>query len=69
MPPLTSNRGGFELFRIERRSSGPAPLGTGGIHAVTGALSDEAPLELREGAEDMKDQFAGSRRGVELLFQ
>jgi hypothetical protein len=32
----------------------PAPLGTGGIHTVTGALSDEAPLELGERApEDM----------------
>jgi hypothetical protein len=39
------------------------------VHAVTGALSDEAPLELGEGAEEVKDQFAGSRRGVELLFQ
>jgi hypothetical protein len=32
----------------------PAPLGTGGIHTVTGALSDEATLELGERApEDM----------------
>ena len=27
-------------FRIERRSSGAASLGTGGIHTVTGALSE-----------------------------
>jgi hypothetical protein len=33
------------------------------------AKSGEAPLELREGAEDMKGQCAGSRRGVELLSQ
>jgi hypothetical protein len=60
--------GGFELFRIKRRSSGPAPLGTGGIHTVTGALIDEAPLELGERApEDMT--VRRSRRGVELLFQ
>ena len=54
MPPLSSNRVASSFLRIERRSSGPAPLGTGGIHTVTGELIDEAPLELGERApEDM----------------
>src|SRR4051794_876623 len=34
-----------------------------------GSLSDEIPLELRQGAEDVKDQLAPARGGVNLLLQ
>src|ERR1700688_1933928 len=48
MPPLTSNRVASSFSGLSGGRQGRLPLGTGGIHTVTGALSDEAPLELGE---------------------
>ena len=38
-------------------------------YAIAGPLGDQAPFELRNRAEDVKDQFAGGRRGIKLLLQ
>ena len=44
-------------------------LRAGGGDTVAGSLGDEAPFELRDRAEDMEDQFAGGRGGVDLFFK
>ena len=55
---------GAQLLLIELWSAGMPPLRAGGGHAVAGSLGDQAPFELRDGTEDMKDQFAGGRGGA-----
>ena len=44
-------------------------LGAGGGDSVFGPLGDEATLEMGDGAEHVKDEFAGGRRCVDFLFQ
>ena len=37
--------------------------------AITGALGDEPRLEVCDGAEDVKHELAGGRRGIEALLE
>jgi hypothetical protein len=41
----------------------------GGCQAGTRPLTDEPPLELRQRSEDVEDQLAATRGGVDLLLQ
>jgi glycine/D-amino acid oxidase-like deaminating enzyme len=60
---------GAQLFLIECGTAGSAASGACGVHAVAGALSDEAALELCNRAEDMKHQLTSGRRSVDFLFE
>ena len=60
---------GFQLFLIERGTAGFAAFGARGVHAVAGALCDEAAFELSNRAEDMEHQLAGGRRNIDFLFE
>ena len=60
---------GTQFLLIELWSARVPPRRAGGSHAVAGPLGDQAPFELRDGAKDMKDQFAGSRGGVDFLLE
>ena len=57
---------GTQFLLIELWSARVPPRRAGGSHAVAGPLGDQAPFELRDGAKDMKDQFAGGRGGVDF---
>ena len=56
-------------LRIERRSARLSTAFPGHSGAVTGALGDEPSLEVRDGAEDVEHELAGSRGGVEALLE
>jgi len=60
---------GAQFLLVELWSAGVPPLCTGGRHAVAGSLGDQAPFELRDGAKDMEDQFAGGRGGIDFLLE
>ena len=47
----------------------PAAPGARGFEARPGALADEVALELGQGGEDVEDQLAARRRGVDMLLQ
>ena len=66
------------------RSSGPSYIGqpqavdgparllalrTGGGNSILGPLGDQAPLEMRDRSEDMKNQLAGGRVRVDPFLQ
>src|SRR6266850_5407199 len=68
-PTLHQQERRFPLVRIERWPSGTAAFGAGGGQAITGPLGNEPPLKLGQRAEDVKDQFASGRRGIQLLLQ
>ena len=68
-PIADQGESGAQLFRIELWPAGVPTLRAGGSDAVAGSLGDEAPFELRDRAEDMEDQFAGGRGGVDLFFE
>ncbi len=65
MPLFTSMRAAL----IERGTAWFAAFGARGVHAVAGALGDEAAFELSNRAEDMEHQFACGGRGVDFLFE
>ena len=44
-------------------------LRTGGGNSILGPLGDQAPLEMRDRCEDMKNQLAGGRVRVDRFLQ
>ena len=68
-PIADQGESGAQLFRIELWPTGVPTLRTGGSDAIAGSLGDQAPFELRNRAEDMEDQFAGGRGGVDPFFE
>jgi len=44
-------------------------LRTGGGNSILGPLGDQAPLEMRDRSEDMKNQLAGGRVRVDPFLQ
>ena len=59
----------MQLLAIERRAPGFAPLRPRSRDPIPRALGDEPALELRDRAEDVEDEFARRRRGVDLFLQ
>ena len=47
----------------------PAAPGARGFETRPGALADQVALELGQGGEDVEDQLAAGRRGVDMLLQ
>jgi len=54
---------------VEDRSPQLLAAGAGGGDAVTRPLDDQPPLEVRDRAEDVEDELARGRRGVEPLLE
>ena len=67
--PAVKRRGhGGQLLRVDRHGTTATPPATtrGGQHSLNPFL-DERPFELRQRAENMKEEFALRRRGIHLL--
>ena len=68
-PASTSFRAARTFSKFDGLPAGALTLGAGGGDSVFGPLGDEATLEMGDGAEHVKDEFAGGRRCVDFLFQ
>lgn len=66
---LDELQGGADLVGINRLPTRAPTLGPSRRDAILGALGDEPPLEVRDGAEHVEDQLAGGRAGVDLILK
>jgi hypothetical protein len=57
----------INFFHVDGLSAWALALGSG--NSIFGPLGDEAPLKMRNRAEYLKDELAGSRRCVDFFFQ
>ena len=61
--------GGRNGVRVKRGATGSFTASFGGGNAVAGALGNQTALEMRNGAEDVENQFARGRCGVDSFFE
>src|SRR5260221_11809630 len=54
---------------LSLRSAAEPPTGSRGLQPSVGAFSDNFPLELGQGPEDMEDELAAGGRGVDVFLQ
>lgn len=52
---------GFDLFHIERLSTGELPLRPRGDDTVFRSFGNQPSLKMSNGAKHVEDKFAGSR--------
>src|SRR3546814_10938436 len=57
------------LGHVERLTAGQLAFGARGGDPIPGSLGDQSPLEMGDGPDHMEDEFAASRRCVDLFLQ
>jgi hypothetical protein len=58
-----------DLFFFKSRASGPEPHHCRCLKTVTGTFTDEPALKVRDGAENVEDQFPCRRTRINALFK